>query len=194
MTVQPAGNESQVGLARWQEAVRSILSERKFAGWGFLGAVMFGWLIELVYGFSAETLFRSGVRTFCILWFASGAAFYAGTIGGFLFGVPKAVSNPATTPSPSIASRYKINTNLEEISDWLTKIILGLGLVHVNKVIRLVDSMGEQVGSAIGSAQGAKAIAVSAMIYGFVSGFLVVYIWTRTSLTIDFERIGREGD
>ena len=92
------------------------MSERKFAGWGFLGAVMFGWLIELVYGFSAETLFRSGVRTFCILWFASGAAFYAGTIGGFLFGVPKAVSNPATTPSPSIASRYKINTNLEEIS------------------------------------------------------------------------------
>ena len=66
--------------------------------------------------------------------------------------------------------------------------------MHVNKVIRLVDSMGEQVGSAIGSAQGAKAIAVSAMIYDFVSGFLVVYIWTRTSLTIDFERIGRAGD
>lgn len=192
MTEQPAGNESQVGLPRWQQTVRGIFGERKFAGWGFLAAVMFGWLIELVYGLSAETLFWSGVRTFSILWFASGAAFFAGTIGGFLFGVPKAVSNPATTPSPSIASRYKINTNLEEISDWLTKIILGLGLVHANKVIRLVDSLGEQVGSAIGSAQGAKAIAVSAMIYGFVCGFIVVYIWTRTSLTISFEKIERE--
>lgn len=111
---------------------------------------------------------------------------------GFLFGVPKVVSNPVNTASQS--NRYKVNTNLEEISDWLTKIILGLGLVHVEKVIRFIGSLGEQVATAIGTAQGAKAIAVSAMVYGFVCGFIVVYIWTRTSLTIDFANIDSGDD
>lgn len=154
--------------------IRSIFGEGKFAGWGFLGAVALGWVFEFAYGMSAETSWDARLRTFCLLWFASGAAFFTGTIGGFLFGVPKVVSNPVNTASQS--NRYKVNTNLEEISDWLTKIILGLGLVHVEKVIRFIGSLGEQVATAIGTAQGAKAIAVSAMVYGFVCGFIVVYI------------------
>jgi hypothetical protein len=153
---------------------------------GFLAAVIFAWFIELLYGLSAEQGAWSSLRTFCLLWFASGAAFFAGTIGGFLFGVPKFVT------TPKIFTRYKINTNLEEISDWLTKIILGLGLVHLDKVITFVDSVGEAVGTAIGQAQGANVIAISAMIYGFVCGFLIVYIWTRTALRTEFERIEGE--
>jgi len=127
-----------------------------------------------------------------LLWFASGAAFFAGTIGGFLFGVPKSISNPTMTPSPPITNRYKINTNLEEISDWLTKIILGLGLVHIENVIRFVDSLGNEAAKAIGQAQGAKLIAISAMAYGFVCGFIVIYIGTRTALREDLEKFERE--
>jgi hypothetical protein len=112
-----------------------------------------------------------------------------GTIGGFLFGVPKMVSTKALK-----VSRYKINTNLEDISDWFTKIILGLGLVHVNKVILFVDSVGEAAGNAIGPAQGAKVVAISAMVYGFVCGFLLVYLWARTALKIEFEKAEREGE
>jgi hypothetical protein len=169
-------------LLRWQELVRGIFGDWKFAGRGFLAAVIFGWFIELWYGVSAEESWWSSWRTFCLLWFASGAAFFAGAIGGFLFGVPKAVSSPTDT------GRYKINTNLEEISDWATKIILGLGLVHVGKIIHLIDSIGQEVGNGIGQAQGAKIIAISAMIYGFVSGFLIVYIWTRTTLKRELEK------
>jgi hypothetical protein len=168
--------------SRFQAIFSGIFGDWKFAGWGFLAAVIFGWFIELSYGISAELDWPSRARTFCLLWFASGAAFFAGSTGGFLFGVPKAVSNPTDT------GRYKINTNLEEISDWATKIILGLGLVHVGKVIHLVDSMGQEVGSAIGQARGAKVIAISAMIYGFVCGFLIVYIWTRTALKRELEK------
>jgi hypothetical protein len=180
---------------------RAIFGEEYYVGRGFLTATIFAWFIELLYGLSAEQQLLSGLRTFSLLWFASGAAFMAGTIGGFLFGVPKMVSipanfsSPATTPLRSLkVSRYTINTNLEDISDWFTKIILGLGLVHVNKVIKFIDSVGEMAGRAIGSAQGAKVIAISAMIYGFVCGFLLVYLWTRTSLKIEFEKAEREGD
>ena len=162
-----------------------------FAGWGFLISVFGGWGIELLYALVAEPTWGAGFRTFCILWFASAAAFFAGTSGGFLFGVPKAISNPANTPTPP-TGLYKINTNLEEISDWLTKIILGLGLVHIENVIRFVDSLGNEAAKAIGQAQGAKLIAISAMAYGFVCGFIVIYIWTRTALREDLEKFERE--
>jgi hypothetical protein len=107
-----------------QDLLTRILGAKKFAGWGFLGAVVGAWGVELAFGITAEPDLRSGLRTFCLLWFASGAAFFVGTIGGFLFGVPKALSNPANTPNSPTESLYKINTNLEEISDWLTKMIL----------------------------------------------------------------------
>ena len=158
-----------------------------FSGWGFIAAVLFGWGIEFLYGYVVEPDLRSGVRTFTLLWFASGAAFFAGTIGGFLFGVPKFVANPAALSPP--ARRFNFNTNLEDISDWFTKIILGLSLVHVDKVIRFVDSMGKQVADAIGNPQGAKIIAISAMIYGAVCGFHYIYIWTSTALREYFEEI-----
>ena len=77
---------------------------------------------------------------------------------------------------------------MDDISDWLTKIILGLGLVHIEKVITFVNDVGKTAGDAIGPAQGAKIISISAMIYGFVCGFLLVYIWTRTSLKTEFEK------
>jgi hypothetical protein len=191
-----AGNNRSIRspspFSRLQDAVRGIAGDGKFAGSGFLTAVAGGWGIELLYGLTAEPDLRSGIRTFCLLWFASAAAFFAGTTGGFLFGVPKFISNAAMTPDSPIANRYKINTNLEEISDWFTKIILGLGLVHVGTVIQFIDSMGKEAASAIGQAQGAKLIAISAMVYGFVCGFIVVYIWTRTNLKRGLEKIERE--
>jgi hypothetical protein len=166
------------------------ISARIFSGEGgkgFLTAVIFGWLIEFVFAVSAEQYWWPTFRTFCLLWFASGGAFFAGAMGGFLFGVPKYASSPAGMTQQQTTTQYKINTNLEEVSDWLTKIILGLGLVNVDKVISFVDSLGEGVGSAIGQAQGAKAIAIAAMLYGFVCGFLQVYIWTRTALKKELE-------
>lgn len=164
----------------------------KFIARYFMIAVAGGWLIEGLYGFAAEPDGHASIRTFCLLWFASAAAFFAGTISGFLFAVPKAASDSAANSSRG--RRYKINTNLEDVSDWLTKIILGLGLVHVDKVIHFVDSMGDQVASAVGQAQGAKIIAISAMVYGFVSGFIIVYTWTRTALRRDLAKYESDED
>jgi len=173
-----------------------MLPNWKFTGSGFLLAVFFAWFIELIYGLTAEAALVPGLRTFTLLWFASGAAFFVGTVGGFLFGVPKLAKSllePTLSAEKTEINQkkrlYNVNTNLEDISDWLTKIILGLGLVHLNRVINFIGHVGELVGTAIGQAQGAKAIAISAMVYGFVSGFLLVYIWTRTELKREFEGI-----
>ena len=62
---------------------------------------------------------------------------------GFLFGLPKTAppagafgaapttGSAAAPQGPSSGQRYRPNTNLQEVSDWLTKIVVGVGLTQV---------------------------------------------------------------
>jgi hypothetical protein len=157
----------------------------RFVAQYFMISVAGGWIIELFYGLAAEPDFASGLRTFCLIWFASAAGFFAGSSAGFLFAVPKSISGPDV---PASQRRFKVNTNLEDVSDWLTKIILGLGLVNIDKIIQFINAVGNAAAKAIGPAQGVKLMVISSMIYGFVAAFIIVYIWTRTILTDEFEK------
>lgn len=75
------------------------------------------------------------------------------------------------------------NNNLIEVSDWLTKIFVGLGLVQFNQIIAWVGTTGPKIGSALGlAANKATAIGASILVAGFLLGFLVMYIFTRTQL------------
>jgi membrane protein YqaA with SNARE-associated domain len=65
--------------------------------------------------------------------FLAGAATVTGSLVGFMFGVPRyrradreaqAADQGTTAP----------NTNLEQISDWLTKIIVGVGLTQIPQI------------------------------------------------------------
>ena len=86
-------------------------------------------------------LAASGLITLCGV--AAGGAF------GFLFGIPRLLqqrslrndpppqqssSNEATKLASGAQPYIRSNSNLEEISDWLTKIIVGLGLIHLSSV------------------------------------------------------------
>lgn len=46
-----------------------------------------------------------------------------GALGGFLFGVPKLVPGGEDRADGKVV--YVPNSNLEQVSDWLTKIIIG---------------------------------------------------------------------
>lgn len=87
---------------------------------------------------------------FPVLGLSLGIAFAATVAGGFLgflFGIPKSLqkNQASNTPSNGTAStnpiqssgtrNYGGNTNLEEISDWLTKIIVGVSLIQLTKLI-----------------------------------------------------------
>lgn len=161
--------------------------DERFSALYFMISVAGGWIVEALYSVAAEEHWLTRLRTFCLLWFASAAAFFGGAIMGFLFAVPKSLSIP-DGPKLQGANRYRTNTNLEEVSDWLTKIILGLGLVNVDKLIQFTNAAGDAAAEAIGTAQGAKLIAICSMIYGFVAAFIIVYSWTRIQLRRDFER------
>ena len=68
--------------------------------------------------------------------FLAGASTLVGSLAGFLFGVPVREREPGTddTGSANRSIGYRPNTNLEQISDWLTKIIVGIGLVQFPKI------------------------------------------------------------
>src|SRR6185503_13654313 len=50
-----------------------------------------------------------------------------GALLGFVFGIPKTLQSNAP-PAADGKAAYQVNTNLEQISDWLTKMLVGVGL------------------------------------------------------------------
>jgi hypothetical protein len=115
--------------------------------------------------------------------FLAGAATAAGSFVGFLFGVPRAghsITQESTATSRSEYA-YLPNTNLEQISDWLTKIIVGVGLVEIRAVVGWFDEIGITAGPAIWQNPGGRVIATGILVHyllmGFFQGFLVAYLY-----------------
>lgn len=117
--------------------------------------------------------------------FLAGASTLAGSILGFLFGVPKKQPDNSfranSEDSKSGIEKYQPNTNLEQISDWLTKIIVGVGLIEIRNVIAFFKEVGKFCGPAFGSSPSGEIIATSITIHyiliGFIQGFLLAYLW-----------------
>jgi hypothetical protein len=65
------------------------------------------------------------------------AAFISSFFMGTLFGMPKRNNKKE--------SNYSLNNSLVEISDWLTKIIVGIGLVNLKEIPGYLISLGEYV-------------------------------------------------
>jgi predicted phage tail protein len=116
----------------------------------------------------------------------AGASLFSGVLVGFLFGIPKTLQRK-TEPSASAPSDtdYQPNTNLEEISDWLTKMLVGVGLVELGQVPRAIDSIAAYWERCFGTAC-PRPFAAGVIVYFAVIGFLLGYLWTRLALVGDF--------
>jgi pYEATS domain-containing protein involved in immunity len=132
----------------------------------------------------------------------AGASLLIGGLLGFLFGIPRTLqnvnstgprnvdnANPAnsgqkqTPPAPAPAETdYQANTNLEQISDWLTKILVGVGLTQVRQISTKMYEVAGAVAGALGSPGGNRSFALSLMVYFLIVGFLFSYLWTRLYL------------
>ncbi|MFS8096910.1 hypothetical protein LFM09_07175 [Lentzea alba] len=113
--------------------------------------------------------------------------FAAGAVGatlGFLFGVPKSV--PVTRNGETRVETYVPNSNLEQVSDWLTKILVGVGLLEFRQLLDAFQSLGTRTGGLFGDHAGSPgagaAYGMTLIIVGSLTGFLLMYMWTRTRL------------
>jgi hypothetical protein len=89
-------------------------------------------------------------------------------------------------------STYGVNTNLTDISDWLTKIIVGVGLVQLGKIRGLLRDASRFVSVGLASGVNGKqpadfaAIALGILLYftaiGFLSSYLLTRVWLPNAL------------
>jgi len=129
-----------------------------------------------------------------VLW--AFACLVAGVLVGFIFGVPTIINNglPATPQNnlaqaamkPATAQKLvEANTNLTQVSDWLTKVIIGAGLVELRQVPGFVLYISSRIGKGMATSQSgslpystvfAGGIIVAFSIYGFIFGYLIMRI------------------
>lgn len=156
--------------------------------WFSIIVVLFGIFIVILFGTDASS------KATIFLWMV--ACLLGGTAVGFLFGVPKILQNnqvPGATSGTQPTYQQQVNTNLTEISDWLTKIIVGLGLVNLTKIPPYLAKLAQVLAGGITTAAKPPSPLTFAFAYGTiiayaVLGFLFGYIMTRLYLASAFAR------
>ncbi len=108
------------------------------------------------------------------------ASFGVGGVLGFLFGIPRSIQQESLTGSSK--EDYKPNTNLEQISDWLTKILVGVLLTQVPGILTYIKSYSKFASRGLGERADSQIFALSILIYFLICGFFAVYIWARLRL------------
>jgi tetratricopeptide (TPR) repeat protein len=73
---------------------------------------------------------------------------------------------------------HGVNTNLEEISDWLTKILVGAGLVQLASLGKALETVGAKFQGNLGNSElVVLAIVVNFSVWGFFSGYLLTRLF-----------------
>jgi tetratricopeptide (TPR) repeat protein len=133
------------------------------------------------------------------------ACFVLGTLVGFLFGIPRVLQGSPTLGNPTssdtalqdtpaqkgtLAYDLRVNTNLEQISDWLTKIIVGLGLIELRNVPAKLKSAAGYLARGLGG--NTEYFAGGLIVYFTILGFLGAYLVTRLYISVAFSRADRD--
>lgn len=140
-----------------------------------------------------------GMRAPAFLWALAMLA--SGGLVGFLFGIPRVLqdtgagavihtdANDKSNQSSGLpAYRMQVNTNLEQISDWLTKIIVGIGLIELRNVPGYLNRLSLFIASGLGNPLQSQVMAIAIVLYFSVLGFLGGYLMTRIYLAQAFSR------
>jgi hypothetical protein len=156
----------------------------------------------------------NGVLVLILLASASTGGFF-----GFLFAVPRVLAHddgavqiddgeggpPAiTTPARTRMRFLSSNTNLERISDWLTTMLVGVGLTQLTNVPKLLDGFRQYLAENVKVYPSPNlaepspitgivpALGPILLVFGAVLGFITAYLYTRLWLTALFNAVEDE--
>lgn len=170
----------------------SLLAENSFVVIGIL--MLLGLVFIVLFSISEGRNWGNVLSVISLVMLAS---FAGGAIMGFIFGIPRtlqgdgdaAVKIQNGTKDSGVrsdnGSSVKANTNLEQLSDWLTKIIVGVGLVEFKEIATSIATISERLSSGIMDPRFGFTIISATIIFYLLMGFLICYLWTR----IYFEKI-----
>jgi hypothetical protein len=149
-------------------------------GGGMLAAVAFGLLgIGLYAGVQGGARF---LPTASVALMVALACLMVGGALGFLFGIPRAERADLPQDGGRSPMRFRANTNLEDISDWLTKILVGIGLIQLGQLSEPLGRLVTAVAADIGGDDPSPSFALTLLLYFTLVGFLASYLLTRLYL------------
>jgi hypothetical protein len=157
---------------------------------------------------------RSGgfLRIFGVGMLTAGGFLLMGFLLGFIFAIPRMAAAKSEVEKGGVSAKegasqasaegdtgrttatatVETNSNLVEISDWLTKILVGVSLVEMNKIPGRLKDLTAYLGAGLrncGDApvagwcvQSSESFALGIIIFFFTAGFLIGYLWTRLYL------------
>lgn len=172
-------------------------------------AIIFDWFASYFFGFAIAgfiALFLGALpsrgwdslRIVALSIMFACASTVCGWLLGLLFGIPRTLSRPQAAPAPPTpapqqgaapgqapaAPTSRVNTNLEDISDWLTKTLVGVGLTQLYFVPHYLWQAAEKINNAGFRWDGSgQLLAIALFLYFAPGGFWLGYVGTRTILT-----------
>lgn len=190
-----------------EEHARAKDDDRGDGASGTLGIVGF-LVVPSALAVVVYTLIGGSWSDFGVAAMVAVGGFAAGAGLGFLFGIPRTLAAdggqviqvdehgrplaPGAQPVRDGRTRYLPNTNLEDISNWLTKVLVGAGLVELTRGIRALGRLAEDVAVSFGGRAGERgaawAFSLGLLVAFPVGGFLTGYVYTRLRLAVSFAR------
>lgn len=186
---------------RWSRAIH----ERDFGvilDWFTNYFFVFGGVALIVVGVAAgfDKDIGSGLRIFALSLLLAAACAASGWLLGLLFGIPRTLARPqpaappagrtgeaAAAANPAAPSRNptsRANTNLEDVSDWLTKTIVGVGLTQLFYLPHFLwQKAGQLNAGGFDWHPYGQLLALALFLYFAPGGFWLGYLGTRTFLT-----------
>lgn len=144
------------------------------------------WIVGYAWQSAGWTPFFATIGVACML---AGAFLITGVFLGFLFGFPHTVpGNPSGVNAPlqpgdqAPTFRHEVNTNLEQISDWLTKILVGVSLTQVSSLPGWLKKYAKFAASGLGGYPNSEIFATGILIYYIFVGFLCGFLLTRLAI------------
>jgi hypothetical protein len=120
------------------------------------------------------------------------ASLATGALVGFVFGVPRWLPSKE---SATARERYVPNANIEKLSDWLTKILVGVGLIEFHRVGPVINQVGGTLAAGLvqwsgrsSSKEEALAFASAVVVYFVTAGVIQGFLLTRMFLTSAWRR------
>jgi hypothetical protein len=180
-----------------------------------------GCFLIFLYGLRVPPTWDS-LRIFGLGILVAAASLTAGFLLGVVFAIPRdgnegATAKPAAASSNSLPpddpkadkapaspdnsqkgsggndARVRPNSNLVEISDWLTKIIVGVGLVELKTIPAKLGKLSLYLGHGLEGDDASKLLisgqsaGLAIMVFYSTVGFLMGYVWTRLYFSRDLE-------
>lgn len=128
---------------------------------------LYGWSVRSATVFVAELMVGT-------------AALAVGALVGFLFGIPRGPADATESAAPATPNDYRPSNSLEQVSEWLTKILVGAGLVQLTQIKTALHSLGGAVtGSLSAPPPGTGLVSQLVAVVFVVYGFLMSFLWTR---------------